>query len=165
MADKSDPLKSVRDLQVAIEKSIGPARQVAESLRATRLPDFAFPKLDRYELPELNIPTPEERNEYQSATAFMEAIATSAVDWKEALPPGIRPGIIAVLNGGLTMEVSSLTRVSFHGIQVQGILNGNPTVLLAHQATIQILCVAYTPDENTPCNPIGFIWPANRVEI
>jgi hypothetical protein len=165
MSDRKDPYKSVREFQAELEKSASSAKQIADLLKTTALPNFSFPQLDRYKLPEVKVATPLERNEYQSASALIKALADAALDWKNALPNGYVPGILAVLGSGTTIEVISLAQVSFNGIQIHGMLNGNPTIVLAHQATVQIICVAYAADDNSVRNPIGFIWPENRVEI
>jgi hypothetical protein len=69
------------------------------------------------------------------------------------------------LYGGTEIQVQSLAQVSFHGIQIQGLLNGNPCTMLAHQSTVQMLCIAREITEEQPRNSIGFIWPNHSVQI
>ena len=110
-------------------------------------------------------PSKEDVNEYQSAAVFMKALADSALDWKESLPEGYAPAIIAILYGGIQITVDSLAQVSFHGIKISGSLNGAPCTMLAHQSTVQMICHAQEVSNEKPKNPIGFIWTDNEIEI
>ena len=81
------------------------------------------------------------------------------------LPESYRPAILAVLHGGVQIKVNTLSQVSFHGIRIEGELNGGPCSLLAHQSTVQILCYGHQVVEKEEPRPIGFIWPDNEVEV
>lgn len=88
----------------------------------------------------------------------MERLATSISEWRKQLPEGLQPAVIAILHGGIQIEVTSLAQESFHGIRVEGKINGEVCLILAHQSTIQLLCYAQSinPPE-TPSRKIGFI--------
>jgi len=107
----------------------------------------------------------EQQNDFQSASTFIESIANEALVWKEALPEGHSPRVLAFLYGGMSIEVKNLTKVSFSGIRIEGEYNGEPCALLAHQSTVQILC--YGPKEKKPVKklPIGFFWDENEVAV
>ena len=107
----------------------------------------------------------EKLNEYRSASAFIQAIAEEAMMWKQQLPKNFKPAILAVINGGTQINVTGLAQVSFHGIRIEGTLNGAPCSLLAHQSTVQILCFGQELVEKEERRPIGFIWPENEVEV
>lgn len=109
--------------------------------------------------------TAEQINEYQSASDLMRSISEEAIRWRDNLPPKYRPAILAVLQGGIQIEVHSLSQISFHGIRIAGTMNGSPCAMFAHQTSVQLLCFAEEIVEQAPKNPIGFIWPGNSVEV
>ncbi len=124
------------------------------------------PKSGQFTLPDLpKIPTQEEVNKYRSASVFMQAIAEEALLWKDQLPANYKPAILALLYGGVQIQVHVLAQVSFHGIRIEGTLNGSPCSLLAHQSTVQILCFGEEETEEQPRRPIGFIWSDNNIEV
>jgi hypothetical protein len=124
-------------------------------------------ELTRYQMPEIpempvfepiQMPSSEERNEYQSAAVLLQELATTITTWRAALSETMQPAVVALLQGGVQVQVQNLAQISFHGIRIEGRINGKPCVLLSHQASIQILCLAeeIAPPE-TPRRPIGFI--------
>jgi hypothetical protein len=100
----------------------------------------------------------EENNEFQSAGILLKKLADSMLLWRQSIPDNYQPVVIAILNGNIQINVDRLSEESFHGIRVEGKLNGAPCMLLAHQATIQLLCLLQEicPPE-TPKRQIGFI--------
>ena len=96
--------------------------------------DSIFPKMDApsFEMPEIKFTTEEEKNEYQ-------------------------PAILAILYGGTQISVDRLTQESFHGIRVEGNIKGAPCVVLAHQASVQMLCFAEKIENEEDKKRIGFI--------
>lgn len=136
------------------------------SLSSSKVLDLHYPKIQPsiYRRPGAN--KQENENEYQSASVIMRAIAEEALAWKEQLPENFRPAIIAIMHGGIQIHVSSLSQVSFHGIRIEGMLNGSPCSMYAHQSTVQILCYGEEIKEPTEKkNPIGFIWEDNKIEV
>lgn len=110
--------------------------------------------------------TLEEQNQYQSASTFMASIAQEAMEWKNSLDEEHIPAIIAILYGGIQIKVNNLSKVSFHGIRIEGELNGSPCAILAHQSTVQMLCHAVKVAKKAePPRPIGFIWDDQEVNI
>jgi hypothetical protein len=134
-----------------------------------KVPDFTPPTLTSQEL----CPIPaacskEEENQYCSAAAFMKAISQEALAWRSKLPKNFRPAIMAVLHGGIQVQVQSLAQVSFDGIRIEGNMQGGPCSLLAHQSTVQMLCYAEEIKDEIDLprkRAIGFIWPDNTVEV
>jgi len=119
-----------------------------------------------YKTPDTKPSTLEEENQYQSASTFMASIAQEAMEWKNSLDEGHTPAIIAILYGGIQIKVNSLSKVSFHGIRIEGELNGSPCAILAHQSTVQMLCHAVKQSkEAEPARPIGFIWDDQEVNV
>lgn len=96
----------------------------------------------------------------------MASIAQEAMEWKNALDEEHLPAIIAILYGGIQIKVNSLSKVSFHGIRIEGEVNGSPCAILAHQSTLQVLChaVKIVKEAQAP-RPIGFIWDDQEVNV
>ncbi len=116
-------------------------------------------------LPEGDCPGLLEDNQFRSAGALMKAIADEALSWRQSLPKGFQPAIVAILQGGIQIEVNSLAQVSFHGIKIEGTMGGSLCVMFAHQASVQMLCRAVEIKEKEPVRPIGFIWPDKKLQI
>jgi hypothetical protein len=147
----------------AIQKAI---EEISKTVK--NVPGFSLPAISRsaFRMPEIpRIPTQEEVNDYQSASVLMRALADEALKWKDQLPKNYKPAILAILYGGIQIHVQTLSQVSFHGIRVEGTLNGSPCSLLAHQSTVQLLCYAEEVQADKPRRPIGFIWENNKVEV
>lgn len=131
-----------------------------------KIPNFRFPsRREASSIQAISSTTPEQLNEYRSASAFMQAIAEEAMMWKKQLPEDHTPAILAVLHGGIQIHVHTLSQVSFHGIRIEGLMNGAPCSLLAHQSTVQIVCFGQKIIEKEERRPIGFIWPDNDIEV
>lgn len=110
----------------------------------------------------------EDSNLYRSAGALLEALATEARAWSTQLPAQFRPAIVALLHGGVQVQVRSLAQVSFDGIRIEGWMGDRPCSLLAHQNTVQLVCHAIQVENTEDAAakyPIGFIWPDRDEEI
>lgn len=101
----------------------------------------------------------EDSYEFRSAGVLLQALAAEARAWSERLPPEYRPAIVALLHGGLQIEVRTLAQVSFDGIRIEGLMGESPCSLLAHQGTVQLVCHAVLIKAEQEHHPIGFIWP------
>lgn len=133
-----------------------------------KVPKFDIPSITSpaFRIPEISrMPTQEEVNEYQSSSILMQTLSEEALDWKRRLPKNFKPAILAVLYGGIQIHVQTLAKVSFHGIQIAGTMNGAPCSLLAHQSTVQLLCYAEEVKPDTVRNPIGFVWDDKKIEV
>ena len=108
---------------------------------------------------------PEKDNEFRSASVLLKEISDEAIAWQRSLPENYRAAVLAVLHGGMQIQVESLSQISFHGIRVAGTLNGSPCSVLAHQSTIQLLCYGEAITDEAPRNPIGFIWDGRKIEV
>jgi len=139
---------------------ITPQDQLSQGLSAT----ISAPRSYKIQGPAPS--TLEEENQYQSASTFMASIAHEAMEWKNSLDEEHIPAIIAILYGGIQIKVNSLSKVSFHGIRIEGELNGSPCAILAHQSTLQILCHAVKKIKAAePPRPIGFIWDDQEISV
>jgi len=136
----------------AIEKSRPNMEQFR--LPELRMPEFRIPE---HQFPDIKIPTQEEVNKYQSAGVLMRRLADSIVQWRNQLPSGQRPAILAILNGGIQIKVERLAEESFHGIRIEGKIADNPCMILAHQSTVQLLCYIEKVEEDDNQTRIGFL--------
>lgn len=123
-----------------------------------------------FKAPDCDIQTPsdtdpEKDNEFRSASVLLKEISEEAIAWQRSLPENYRAAVLAVLHGGMQIQVESLSQISFHGIRVAGTLNGSPCSVLAHQSTIQLLCYGEEITDEAPRNPIGFIWDGRKIEV
>lgn len=155
MADASKPSESLR----------GSIQEMHNRITNIASPPIRWNLLEDLDPELLEPPKQEDVNFYQSASVLMKALANEAQQWKDRLPEGYRPAILALLYGGIQINAYSLAKVSFHGIRIEGTMNDAPCSILAHQSTVQILCYAEEIKEDAPRNPIGFIWDDNRVEV
>jgi hypothetical protein len=155
------------DFRKALESlTQSPMQKVLEEMERSR------PSMDQFHLPEFrmpdvhlpDIPTHEERNEYQSAGVLVQRIAASITQWRAQLPPDQQPAILAILTGGIQIRVKRLAEESFHGIRIEGALAGNPCMVLAHQATIQLLCYIEKIEEGHR-KPIGFVIDGKEQQV
>jgi hypothetical protein len=109
--------------------------------------------------------TEENSNEFRSAGVLLQALAAEARAWSERLPPEYRPAIVAILHGGLQIEVRTLAQVSFDGIRIEGMMGDSPCSLLAHQGTVQLVCHAVLNENEEEHHPIGFVWPDRNEQV
>jgi len=144
-----------------------PVRKAIDAIEKSR------PSLEPYHLPELrmpefhipDIPTQEEVNEYQSAGVLLQRLADSIIQWRSQLPPDQQPAILAILNGGILINVDRLAEESFHGIRIEGKMQGNPCMVLAHQATVQLLCYIEKVEKKELGTRIGFIIDGKEQQV
>jgi len=114
---------------------------------------------------QLRNPSSEAQNEYQSAGALMRRLAHTIAEWRRQLPEGVQPALMAIVQGGPQIQIRSLAQEGFHGIRIDGYIGEAPCILLAHQATVQILC--YVEEIRPPEKPkrnIGFIIEGEQTE-
>lgn len=96
-------------------------------------------------------------NSYQSAAVLLRQLADSIMDWRKQLPENAQPAVMAILQGGRQIDVHRMSQESFHGIRIEGLMNKVPCMLLAHQATVQMLCYVEKLPEGASQRKIGFI--------
>ena len=96
-------------------------------------------------------------NSYQSARALLQRLSETMIQWRKELGDDAQPAILAVLNGGIQIVVERMAQESFHGIRIEGLLNGNPCMLLSHQSSVQLLCFVQKIEKEKPRRKIGFV--------
>jgi hypothetical protein len=160
--EESDKLKKLThglDLGKKLE-SLGINDSISKHLSSLdSVKNFALPSIPFHEPVRMpRIQTFEENNNFQSAGALLRRLAESIAQWRSALPEDVQPAIVAILHGGIQIDVERLAQESFHGIRIEGRTQGSPCVVLAHQATVQLLCFVQPiqPPER-PRRPIGFV--------
>ena len=115
--------------------------------KALPLPDFKLPP----------IPTPAEQHAYESAGTLIGKLAARIKCWQQQIPPDAQPVILAILTDGTSIRVSRLFQQGHNGILVEGKVGDAPCMVLAHQATLQLLCyVEHMEDPEKEIAPIGF---------
>jgi len=171
---KTPPIQNIDDEDVTAMFRDGESQQNLKdylSREMVPVPDFTPPSAREDNLCPLPSDCNEENiNQFRSAGVLLRALAAEARAWSQKLPPEFRPAIVAVLHGGLQVQVRTLAQVSFDGIRIEGIMGDSPCSLLAHQNTIQLVCHAIhnaseEDDDEPRHNPIGFIWPDHDEEI
>jgi len=152
-------LDRIFDIQKTLSSSaVQDALRAIHEIPKFSLPDIApLPKLKPMDYSAFKIPTPAEQNYYQSAEILILRLRERYEAWCAELPEDVQPAIYA-LTGGVVLRVASLTQESFHGIAVDGaMLDSNARCLLiAHQASLQLLCVAEPVTAEQPKRRIGF---------
>jgi hypothetical protein len=98
-----------------------------------------------------------QENSYQSSRALLQRLSQTMTDWRKELDDDVQPAIVAILHGGLRIDVERMAQESFHGIRIEGILNGNPCMLLSHQSSVQLLCFVQKIEKKNPRRKIGFV--------
>ena len=109
------------------------------------------------EVPAAQIMESAQENSYQSARALLQRLSETVIEWRKQLPEDVQPAILAILNGGIQVEVGKMAQESFHGIRIEGLLNGNPCMLLSHQSSVQLLCFVQKIEKQKPRRKIGFV--------
>lgn len=160
--DEADRMKKLA-AGFDIEKQLGLSSAAAEAMKSISafnpVPKMHFPEVEIYEPPIMpKITTFEETNHFQSAGVLLRRLADSIAQWRAQLPEDVQPAVLAMLHGGVQIDVETLAQESFHGIRIEGKLQGSQCVVLAHQATVQLLCFIQpvNPPEH-PRRPIGFV--------
>ena len=115
--------------------------------RAVTMPRFEIPRM----------PTEEEKHAYASSGAMIRRLAMTIRMWRKQIPKDAQPVILAILANGTPVRVSRLIQEGHNGVIVEGEVANSPCLVLAHQATLQLLC--YVEHMEKPENkraPIGF---------
>lgn len=103
-------------------------------------------------------------NDYRSAGELIKSLAKTIHLWRQNMPNDAEPTVVAMLNGGLQIQVSRLAQESFHGIRIEGTAGGNPCMVLTHQNNVELLCYVQKVSEEEPERRIGFIIDGQEVE-
>ncbi len=139
-------------------------REAVESVGMVCFPSMATTPLPRTSIAE--VPTEDEQlNEYRSAGVLMRRLADTVLQWREQLPDEQQPAIVAILNGGVQVNVERLAQESFHGIRIEGTVNGSPCMLLSHQSSVQLLCYVEQVEKEEFRRRIGFIIDGEEEEV
>ncbi len=117
-----------------------------------------------YQIPKAQ-PHPVSHDEHESAGAMLSRLAQTIMEWREALPEDAQPVITAIASGGVQIIVERLAQESFHGVRVEGLMNGSPCMLLAHQANLELLCFIEKVQEAEFRRKIGFIIDGEEKEV
>jgi len=151
--------RGVREMAKTIEK-------MGLTLSSLSLPKMSIPEFHARRLPDIPVtPTEEEINKFQSSGVLMRRLADTILLWRKQLPEDQQPAILAVMYGGVQIVVERLAQEGFHGIRIEGKLNGNPCMLLAHQSTLQLLCYVEKVEKKEFKRKIGFIIDGEETKL
>ncbi|AOE50770.1 hypothetical protein [Kangiella sediminilitoris] len=123
-------------------------------------PDVKPPKMDVDHL----YSDHERINDYRSSGELIRSLANTIKQWRNNMPKDAQPVIVAMLNGGLQINVSRLAQESFHGIRIEGSANGNPCMVLTHQNNVELLCYIQQIAEEEHETRIGFVVDGKETE-
>ncbi len=118
-----------------------------------------------YQIPKGHAPTPQEIQSGDSAGNMLRRLAQTIIEWREALPEDAQPVVTAIASGGVSVIVERMTQESHHGIRIEGNINGNPCMLLVHQANLELLCYIEKVQEVEFRRKIGFIIDGEETEV
>lgn len=155
----------MNDKQKTVEEANRQAmRDAVESIGMVCVPAIANVPLPRTNI--APVTTEEENsNEYRSAGMLMRRLADTVIQWRAQLPEDEQPAILAILNGGIQINVLRLAQESFHGIRIEGTINGSPCMLLSHQSSVQLLCYVEKVEKEEFRRRIGFIIDGEEEEV
>lgn len=119
-----------------------------------KLPTSVRP-LPRYDYSKLKFPSQEEVHSYESSAEMVTRLAARIRAWKKELPADAQPVIIALVEGGVAVDVQSIGAEGHHGLAVQGLMGGKECLLLLHQSSVKLLCYIETAEPNVE-RKIGF---------
>ncbi len=157
MTKKNDKTKSIKKMPASIPNYQNTQQILNEQVVQQRaLPNLQTPKQNTELM---------HANEYQSAGVLMRRLADTITQWREQLPADEEPAILAVMFGGIQINVERLAQESFHGIRIEGQMNGSPCMLLSHQSTVQLLCFVRKVEPENTKRRIGFIIDGEEEEV
>jgi len=135
--------------------------KISEQLKPVHLPrlQIELPHLEPVRTPNLK-----EANAYQSAGVLVRRLAQTVSQWRQQVPPDAQPVVLALLSSGVQINVSLLAEESFHGLRIEGTIDGTPCMLLTHQASVQLLCYVAKVENETARRRIGFIIDGEETE-
>lgn len=116
---------------------------IADALAKHSRPLIGMSAVDMVRVPpieSLRGPTPKDQNAFQSSGVLVKKMAQTVGDWRKQVPEDCQPVVLALLHGGVQINVTVLAEESFHALRIEGTMNGGPCLLLTHQASVQLLC-------------------------
>ncbi len=116
---------------------------------------LALPKI--VDISKIKIPTEAEKHFYESSGALIKHLAERIEFWKKSIQENSQPVILVILSNGVKIRAENLTQQGHNGIIIEGTIEEHHCMILAHQATLQILCyIEKIKDKKQRKNPIGF---------
>jgi hypothetical protein len=77
----------------------------------------------------------------ETAESSLRAVAQSLQAWRSLLPPHLQPSLLALVHGGLSIDVQSIAFCAPDSIRLCGSCQGRAYKLFAPASEIQFLCV------------------------
>jgi len=132
------------------------AKQYATTQSGLIIPGYKIPKTR---------PHPVAQDQHESAGAMLARLAQTMMEWREALPEDAQPVITAIASGGVQILVERLSQESYHGVRIEGQMNGGPCMLLVHQANLELLCFVEKIESAEFKRKIGFIIDGEEKQV
>ena len=98
----------------------------------------------------------EQQHRFESAGEFITRLAHRVQAWRENLPEGEQPYILALLPDGGSVQVLSVAEDGHSSVVVEGLLDEAPCMFISHQASLQILCFTQKLEPEQKPRTIGF---------
>ncbi|MBT8142271.1 MAG: hypothetical protein HKN88_01480 [Gammaproteobacteria bacterium] len=117
-----------------------------------------------YQIPKTHITSAPAAGD-DSAGGMLRRLAQTILEWREELPEDAQPVITAIASGGVQIMVERMSQESHHGIRIEGNSNGNPCMLLVHQANLELLCYIEKVQDVEFRRKIGFIIDGEESEV
>ncbi len=139
---------------------------IRDVLKGINMPAFSMPdlKLPEVSFPVIEMPTHEERNEYASSRILLQRLAERLRLWREKLPTDVQPVVLAILSNGVSINVRGLEEEGHNGVVIKGDFKETDCLVLAHQSTVQLLCVLEKVAEPKKMRKIGFLIDGEEFE-
>lgn len=102
-------------------------------------------------------PAQEPAERQPAAGEVVRWLADLVQEWRAQVSADEQPAIVAMLNGGVQLKVERISQESFHAIRIEGTVRDDPCTLLAHPATLQLLCYIEKVGEPGGRRRIGFV--------
>jgi hypothetical protein len=100
-----------------------------------------------------------------SAGEVVRWLADLVQEWRAQVCADEQPAIVAMLNGGVQLKVDRISQESFHAIRIEGTIRDNPCTLLAHPATLQLLCYIEKVEQPGVRRRIGFVIDGHEQQL
>lgn len=119
----------------------------------------ALPPFEPMPRPPLAQPGLEARDwqRVESSSALIQRLQLRVEWWLNHLPSDQQPVILAILSNGMGVYVNALSAEGHNGVVIEGNLpDQGPCMIVAHQATVQLLCFIEKVEVGQPRRAIGF---------
>lgn len=100
-----------------------------------------------------------ERIPLLDAYVLLQSLHKAVTNWRRELPSDAQPAILAILHGGRQLQVERLSNEGYEHIRIEGRFEASdpPCFVVAHKATVQLLCYVQTITPERPPRDVVFV--------